>query len=45
MLNKYVLRSFLSLAGLEFKKIVRSPFGDKLEKYSCQMQIFSRQFT
>ena len=31
-------------AGLEIKKILRSPFGDQLEKYSRQMQIFSRQF-
>ena len=30
--------------GLEIKKILRSPFGDQLEKYSRQMQIFSRQF-
>ena len=28
------------VAGLEIKKILRSPFGDQLEKYSCQMQIF-----
>ena len=32
------------LSGLEIKKILRSPFGDQLEKYSHQMQIFSRQF-
>ena len=31
-------------AGLEIKKIFRSPFGDKLEKCSRQVQIFSRQF-
>ena len=31
-------------AGLEIKKILRSPFGDQLEKYSRQMQIFSRRF-
>ena len=31
-------------SGLEIKKIVRSPFGDQLEKYSRQMQIFSRKF-
>ena len=31
-------------AGLEIKKILRSPFGDQLEKYSRQMQIFSHQF-
>ena len=28
------------VAGLEMKKILRSPFRDQLEKYSCQMQIF-----
>ena len=33
-----------SNAGLEIKKILRSPFGNQLEKYSRQMQIFSRQF-
>ena len=32
------------LPGLEIKKILRSPFGDQLEKYSRQMQIFSRRF-
>ena len=31
-------------SGLEIKKILWSPFGDQLEKYSRQMQIFSRQF-
>ena len=31
-------------AGLEIKKIIRSPFGDQVEKYSRQLQIFSRQF-
>ena len=30
--------------GLEIKKILRSPFGNRLEKYSHQMQIFGRQF-
>ena len=30
--------------GLEIKKILWSPFGDQPEKYSRQMQIFSRQF-
>ena len=30
--------------GLEIKKILRSPSGDQLEKYSHQMQIFSCQF-
>ena len=34
----------IECAGLEIKKILRSPFGDQLEKYSRQMQIFSRQF-
>ena len=32
------------ISGLEIKKILRSPFGDQLEKYSHQMQIFSCQF-
>ena len=32
------------MAGLEIKKILWSPFGNQLEKYSRQMQIFSRQF-
>ena len=31
-------------AGLEIKKILRSFFGDQMEKDSRQMQIFSRQF-
>ena len=26
--------------GIEIKKIPRLSFGDQLEKYSCQMQIF-----
>ena len=30
--------------GLKIKKILRSPFGDQLMKFSHQMQIFSRQF-
>ena len=30
--------------GLKLKKILSSPFGYQLEKYSCQMQIFSGQF-
>ena len=30
--------------GLEIKKNVRLPFGNQLEKYSRQMQIFSRRF-
>ena len=34
----------LATTGLKIKKILRSPFGDQLEKYSRQMQIFSRQF-
>ena len=29
--------------GLEIKKILWSPFGDQLEKYGRQMQIFSCQ--
>ena len=37
--------SFIDQAtGLEIKKIFRLPFGDQPEKYSRQMQIFSRQF-
>ena len=36
--------NFHKNAGLEIKKILWSPFGDQLEKYSHQMQIFSRQF-
>ena len=32
------------ITGLEIKKILRAPFGNQLEKYSRQMQIFSRQF-
>ena len=31
-------------SGLEIKKILKSPFGDQLEKNSRQMQSFSRQF-
>ena len=34
----------VAVAGLESKKIFRSPFGNQLEKYSRQMQIFSHQF-
>ena len=30
--------------GLEIEKILRSPFGNQLEKCSGQMQIFSCQF-
>ena len=30
--------------GSKLKKILKSPFGDQLEKYSRQMRIFSRQF-
>ena len=41
-LAKILLKILLS--GLEIKKIPKSPFGDQLEKYSRQMQIFSRQF-
>ena len=36
--------SLLSVPGLEIKKILKSPFGEQLEKYSRQMQIFSLQF-
>ena len=36
--------SNIDVAGLEIKKIFRSPFGDQPENYSRQMQIFSRQF-
>ena len=32
------------ITGLEIKKILWLPFGNQLEKYSRQMQIFSRQF-
>ena len=28
------------LQGSKLKKILQSPFGDQLEKYSCQMQFF-----
>ena len=30
------------MQGSKLKKILRSPCGDQLEKYSRQMQIFSR---
>ena len=36
--------SLLSVPRLEIKKILKSPFGEQLEKYSRQMQIFSLQF-
>ena len=36
--------SLLSVPGLTFKKILKLAFGDQLEKYSRQMQIFSHQF-
>ena len=36
--------SLTSSAGLKIKKILRLPFGNQLEKYSNQMQIFTRQF-
>ena len=39
-----MLRQTHCLSALEIKKILRSPFGDQLEKNSRQMQIFSRQF-
>ena len=35
---------FITYTGLEIKKSFKSPFGDKLEKYSRQVQIYSRQF-
>ena len=38
------LLCFIACSGLKIKKILRSPFGDQLEKYSCQMQIFRHQF-
>ena len=34
----------VSTSELEIKKILRSTFGNQLERYSRQMQIFSRQF-
>ena len=36
--------TLVSFQGSKLKKIPKSPFGDQLEKYSLQMQIFSRQF-
>ena len=39
-----LLLNSILIPGLEIKKILWSPFGDQLEKYSRQMQIFSRQF-
>ena len=39
-----IIWTFPNAAGLEIKKMFRSPFGDQPEKYSRQMQIFSRQF-
>ena len=39
-----VKKKKLPNAGLKIKKILRLPCGDQLEKYSRQMQIFSRQF-
>ena len=32
------------VSELEVKKVLRSPFGDQLEKYSRQIQIFRYQF-
>ena len=44
-MSKNLLRENpIELTGLEIKKIIRSPFGDQLEKNSCQMQILSHQF-
>ena len=37
-------KKYKKSTGLEIKKILRLPFGDQLEKYSRQMQMFSRQF-
>ena len=34
----------VAVPGLEIKKILTSPFGNQLEKYGRQMQIFSCQF-
>ena len=32
------------MQGSKLKKFLRLPFGDQLEKYRRQMQIFSHQF-
>ena len=39
-----IVQKKLPNARLEIKNILRSPFGNQLEKYSRQMQIFSRPF-
>ena len=44
IIDTSVFFAFAYIPGLEIKKIFRSPFGDQPEKYSRQMQIFSRQF-
>ena len=41
---RYIEVPLSSSYALEIKKIFRSPCGDQPEKYSRQMQIFSRQF-
>ena len=38
-LNCFGLNLLFAISGLEIKKILRSPFGDQLEKYSHWMQI------
>ena len=42
--HHFVHNSQYMITGLETKKILKSPFGDQLEKNSRQMQSFSRQF-
>ena len=44
LVNLITCWSLEIFTGLEIKKILRSPFGDQLEKYSRQMQIFIRRF-
>ena len=44
-ISQKVIQGYRNLqSGLKFKKIPKSPFSEQLEKYSRQMQIFSRQF-
>ena len=38
-LNCFGLNLLFAISGLEIKKILRSPFGDQLEKYGHWMQI------
>ena len=40
----WIIKKKKKKSGLEIKKILKLPFGDQLEKYSRQIQIFSRQF-